>query len=280
MNRRLHTVANICVQSLCVVDLLFSCVGLPVTVFIYTTDIVEEGAVVDKTVFNPGWCIPSFFFSCCLQHICLLTLDRFIAITRPLSYSSSIITHRRFMISLIIVIWLVNGFFWFGPVLLYESFYKDKKRTYVHHATFAVFWLLPIVTIVVMYVGIIYEIFIKSAKCRPIRPTNGTVTIIWIVLFLLLTCLPSSVYTFILILNGGEFFGLNATTSRMISIFSSTLKLSNCIFNPLIYSLRMKSFKTTLLSRLSPKPVIKIATIQVKKPVSIFTLNVGVFNSL
>ena len=75
VDRSLHTVANLCVQSLCLVDLLYSCLGLPVMIFIYHGDTVDAG-LVDDTLFNPLWCVPNFLFSCSLHHVGLLTLDR------------------------------------------------------------------------------------------------------------------------------------------------------------------------------------------------------------
>lgn len=173
------------------------------------------------------------------------------------------------MVSAISFIWLVNGFFWFGPALLFDCFCKDETRTNVHRASFVVFNILPLVIIFVMYIGIIYEIFIKRQEKRLFRTTNGlqlqgAVTIIWVVLFLLLSSVPSSIFTFIFIFNEGQFVGLYGSSLRLMSVFVNILNLSNCVFNPVIYSLRMKSFKATLLSRISPKPVIAIKIIHVR----------------
>ena len=196
----LQTVANICVQSLCAVDLLYSGIGLPVMIAIYHVDIVQDG-LVDDTVFNPLWCLPNFFFSCSLHHVLLLTIDRFTAIIRPLSYSVSLVTEKSFIVSFIVAIWVTNGLWYFGPLLFIDLVCKDHSttRTVIHNITVAVLWILPILVILVMYISIVYEVFLrKGCQAGSLGggglQLRGAVTIYWIVLIFLLTCLPNSIY--------------------------------------------------------------------------------------
>ena len=271
----LQTVANICVQSLCMVDLLYSSIGLPVMIAIYHWDTIEddlEGDLVDDTVFNPLWCLPNFFFSCSLHHVLLLTVDRFTAIIRPLSYSISVVTKKSFIFTTIATIWIANAVWYFGPLLIIDltCFYHSTTKRIIHNITIAILWILPIVVILVMYISIVYEVFLRK-RCRvgdlggsPSRvQLRGAVTIFWIVLIFLLTCLPNSIYSFLHYLDDkGKLFGLSADTQRILSISTSLFKATNCFLNPLIYFIRMKRFKTTLLFRLWKRSTstIKVAT--------------------
>ena len=254
----MQTVANICVQSLCVVDLLYSSIGLPVMIAIYHLDKVEDG-LVDDTVFNPLWCLPNFFFSCSLHHVLLLTVDRFTAIICPLRYSISVVTKKSFILTSIATIWIVNGVWYFGPLLMIDLFCIDHSTTrrIIHNVTVAILWILPILVILVMYISIVFEVFLRK-RCQVGDLTSpsglqlrGAVTIFWIVLTFLLTCLPNSIYSFLHYLDDtGLLFGLSSDTQRILSISSNLFKATNCFLNPLIYFIRMKRFKTTLFFRL------------------------------
>jgi hypothetical protein len=237
-----------------VVDLLYSCIGIPVMITIYHRHTVGvENPLIDDIPFDSLWFIPDFFFSCSLHHIALLTLDRFLAITRPLRYSESCITRRTFMLGAIASIWAVNAVWNFGAALQECYCSSDTRRT-VHNVLIGVLWILPVFVILIMYTGIIYEVFIKKPFIGHPRP-RGAVTIFWIVLALLITGFPSSIYIFLhFIDDNGEMFGLSASIQRIISVFTSLLKVTNCFLNPLIYFIRMKPFKTTLLLNLRSKP--------------------------
>jgi hypothetical protein len=249
-----------------VVDLLYSCIGIPVMITIYHRCTVGvDDPLIDDIIFDSLWFVPNFFFSCSLHHIALLTLDRFLAITRPLRYSESRITRRAFMLGAIASIWGVNAVWSIGAALGEEGRYcsSDASRT-VHNVLIGVFWILPVFVILIMYTGIIHEVFIKKPLIGHPRP-RGAVTIFWIILALLVTGFPNSIYTFLHFFDdNGEMFGLSASVQRILSVFTDLLKVTNCFLNPLIYFIRMKPFKTTLLLKFRSKPSENINIISIK----------------
>ena len=254
--------ANLGIQSLCLVDLLYSCIGVPFVIFLYNRDTVKEG-LVDQTVFDPLWCIPNFFFSCSLHHIGLITLDRFISITRPLEYTVSSINRRRFVVCFIGCIWVINSFWCFGTTISFQCFCNDSYRKIVFIVCQAVFWLLPICIIIAMYLLMGYEVFIKKPFDGRVGGAQGVqlrgaVTTFWIVLALIVSSLPHSLYYFIHLVYDGHMVGLSSSTQRIISVLLQFLKVSNCFINPVIYSLRMKSIRTTLISTLRPRRNVNI----------------------
>ena len=222
-------------------------------IFIYHWDTVEEG-LVDNTVFNPLWCLPDFFFSCSLHHVLLLTIDRFTAIIRPLTYSVSIVTKRSFILASIATIWITNSIWHFGPLLLIDVFcvHHSTTKRIVFIISISILRILPILMIIIMYISIVYEVFLRKRRISddpsggPQR--RGAVTIFWIVLTFLLTCLPNSLYSFLHRFDDtGLFFGLSSDTQRILSISTHLIKTTNCFLNPLIYFIRLKRFKTSFL---------------------------------
>ena len=178
-------------------------------------------------------------------------LPRFLAITRPLTYSVSPITKRTFMVTFISSIWIVNSIWNFGPLLIADCLCENDTLRVIHNTTVGIFWILPIVAIFFMYINIVNEIFLKQSITSPRSSglqLRGGVTIFWIVLIFLITCLPNSIYSFLhFIDDSGELFGLTAEVQRSLSVTTNLFKVTNCFLNPLIYFIRLKPFRTTFV---------------------------------
>ena len=146
--QRLHTTANLFIASLAAADL---CVGLSyfpplfVSNFYYKIDVSHEG-VLFKLSFT------FLYFS--TSNLCVLTADRYIAITRPLRYSTVFMTTK-------LVQWLILSA-WLSPLLLFSlpaMFTYNDNKTYTTVAeTFRViiFQVIPCVVFVVVTVRLLH----------------------------------------------------------------------------------------------------------------------------
>ena len=263
LNRKLHTVPNMIIRSLCTVDILLSIVGIPIMIHIYHHS--ECSSVVDNNKSDILWCIPNFFFTCSLHHILLLTSDRFIAIVIPLHYTTSYISDAKYMKFFITFIWGFN-ISWYAPVLVLDSFHFNLFENEIYYTcTYIICYAIPFVLIVAMHVWIFSEILNWRTKRLGGLHTRGAVTIFWIFLALFITFVPGILYG-IIHYYLPTFFDTSAKTQRLLSASTNCLKVFNCFLNPLIYSLKMKSFKSTLVKKinlcLGRNQIMDIATVK------------------
>ena len=109
---RLRSTTNMFIVSLAIADITVAVLVMPFAL-IY--------GVLQKWIF--GWIFCNFWMSCdvmcctaSIMHLCVISLDRYLAITKPLQYK--ILMSKRRAILLIVCIWLCGGLMSFIPIYL------------------------------------------------------------------------------------------------------------------------------------------------------------------
>ena len=114
---RLRSTTNMFIVSLAIADITVAVLVMPFAL-IY--------GVLEKWIF--GWVFCYFWMSCdvmcctaSIMHLCVISLDRYLAITKPLKYK--MLMSKRRAILLIVCIWLCGGLVSFLPI--YLGWYTD-----------------------------------------------------------------------------------------------------------------------------------------------------------
>lgn len=125
--RRLRSVTNYFIVSLAVADLTVAVLVMPYSVLYQI-----EGR------WRFGWTFCHFWISCdvtcctaSILHLCLISIDRYLAITEPLTYRTRM--PKRRAILLIIGVWSCSGAISFVPIYL-GWFYDPRRRSMVTNA--------------------------------------------------------------------------------------------------------------------------------------------------
>lgn len=159
--RRLRNPANLLLLNLALSDFLISLLVLPFAIIYQLTgywpfsqNVCEVYIVCDVLL-----CTAS------ILSLCAISVDRYLAITRPLTYASNRTTRR--MIFMITVCWLLAGLISVPPVFIFEKpkllFHcgYSEDLTYQIYATFSAFYI-PLLIMLILY-GRIYFVVRKLA---------------------------------------------------------------------------------------------------------------------
>ncbi|XP_023340825.1 cannabinoid receptor 1 [Eurytemora carolleeae] len=194
--------------------------------------------------------LPNIFSISSVHHILLLTVDRFIALVTPLFYTTSLISNPRFMFGTILFIWTESLVVGLIPILASEFELNLMQKPVYNYMFIFIFYGAPILIIVILYAFIFYEIHKWRQKYRYLEfqpgamQIRGAMTTFAIVLLLLLSYVPNLICWFLHIENPTIF---SEDTYSVVSILSNMLKTVNTLVNPIVYSLRMKTFKSSIL---------------------------------
>ena len=169
-----------------------------------------------------------------LQHLALISLERYISIKFPVKYDN-FVTKRRFIGSVVLAWSLV-----FLATL--SSFYKHSFLKYVLHL-FAI--LLAISILIFCRIASYHEarnrianITSQSAKAKFLKEKKALKTTSFVIGLVLLSYLPMILFR----LSLGSFLSSSDVFLAVESIIL-TLVLSNSVFNPLIYCARNEQYR-------------------------------------
>ena len=257
--KRLHTITNWMVVSLAVSDLAVGLVIIPsrIACLYYKCDEVFLKILYDLFVFAS------------LCNICILTVDRFIAIMHPLKYYT--IMTLKVAVRLIAASWLV-------PIVLlsirmvWQYGYPDnpqlrQQADKIFYVTqIILFMFVPCLIMLVAYIFIFREAMKQSRRIHHLNqavrhashgtPTRGpralrrggnsdakhAVKVFGLVYLLFLLCWCLSAYRTIVF----YFYNERGAIDDPITIFSRLMLLFNSCANPIIYALLKKDLRSEL----------------------------------
>ena len=121
ISTKLRTVTNLFIVSLAVADLM---VGIAVLPFSATWEIFEIW------IFGELWCsiwlaVDVWMCTASILNLCAISLDRYVAVTRPVTYPSIMSSKKAKL--LIGAVWILSFLICFPPLVGWN----DRKRTYV-----------------------------------------------------------------------------------------------------------------------------------------------------
>ncbi|VDP66354.1 unnamed protein product [Echinostoma caproni] len=159
--RRLRNPANLLLLNLALSDFMISLLVLPFAVIYQLTGYWP----FDQNVCDVYIVCDVLLCTASILSLCAISVDRYLAITRPLTYASKRTTSR--MIFMIGTCWLLAGLISVPPVFIFEKpkllFHcgYSEDLTYQIYATFSAFYI-PLFIMLVLY-GRIYFIVRKLA---------------------------------------------------------------------------------------------------------------------
>ncbi|KAH7981477.1 hypothetical protein HPB49_024491 [Dermacentor silvarum] len=112
LNANLRTATNCLIVNLALADLLLGASVLP---FSAALEILDKQWYFGQ-IFCHVWAATDVL--CCtasINSLCVISVDRYIGVTRPLTYSS-VVTHRRALVACVLV-WLLSAVISVGPLL-------------------------------------------------------------------------------------------------------------------------------------------------------------------
>ncbi|KAJ8026603.1 Histamine H2 receptor [Holothuria leucospilota] len=249
----------ITIDSLAVADFITGLIGLPAAIF----SRLFTGPYVCFAATRPYLHLVTFMMcSVSVDHLVLITIDRYVAVTRPLKYPT-IMTTRRCRI-VVAFVWFIGGFFGTIPILLppenptlwvcgitrYEEFSVS-----VHRMSCVAF--IPVFLFILCLVYIrIYSVVRKHVKERSERiksqsqndnassastSTTRTTVTTAIVLAAFAICWLPTTAKFAL-----ELYGDTALEETFLyQTAAEVLSFGNSMVNPIIYGYRNDLFRST-----------------------------------
>ncbi|XP_034234299.1 dopamine receptor 2 [Thrips palmi] len=168
--RYLHTATNYFVTSLAVADCL---VGFVVMPFSAVYEVVEN-----QWLFGTDWCdvwrsLDVLFSTASILNLCVISLDRYWAITDPFTYPTKM-TRRRAMI-LIAVVWAASGTISFPAILWWRAVRSEEvpplKCPFTDSLTYLIFsstisFYLPLFVMVFTYYRIYRAAVIQTRSLK------------------------------------------------------------------------------------------------------------------
>ncbi|KAF7261904.1 hypothetical protein EG68_00912 [Paragonimus skrjabini miyazakii] len=168
--RRLRNPANLLILNLALADFLISVLVLPFAIAYQLKGYWPFG----QQVCNVFLLLDVLLCTASILNLCAISVDRYLAITKPLNYAASRTSKR--MLWMIIICWLMAALISIPPVL---SFKKTINETYCSYsedlayqvyATFSAFFI-PLLVMLVLY-GRIYVIVRRLALQDAMIITN------------------------------------------------------------------------------------------------------------
>ena len=275
---RLRTPSNILLASMAGTDLFTGLIVQPIGVAVHLKRILGDGLFcILETVYIPLWSASAFTS---LSHLVVISIDRFIAVKKPLRYQI-IVTRQRVKIGVILP-WAFTFCVKIPELILFAIGSKQQVYFYsdIQGVIISILGTLYIVAIAYMY-GYIYSETRRQKKrlkneqltqeeARKVKKDNNTnITVTLILGVLLLTYLPSMIW-------GAVTASLDDTLEPhvMAIVFSwtDTLVILGSLSNPLIYCWRFKKLRHAFLEMLRLRepenrpPEIEMAVIRRHRP--------------
>ena len=198
-----------------------------------------------------------FAFLVSLLNLQVMAVDHYIGILHPWCYRRNFLSKTNVYI-ILSVIWIISAFGGFSNFLFGYPGYKNKE-VYINycayimydnfHAEYLVFGVTVMAVVVIgfIYIRICYEVkrIQKRAPSFPDAVIQNKKAM-YTSLFMLTFCvcwLPNCIYQIIMILkihNDNSDFNHLFGTYLLISKYLYILILVNCLFDPIIYAIRLK----------------------------------------
>ena len=274
IGRRLRTPSNILLASMAGTDLFTGLIVQPIAVAVHVKRIFSDGPFCFlQTVYEQLWSgssITSF------SHLVLISIDRFIAVKKPLRYQD-IVTKQRVTIGAILA-WAFTFCLIIEELILFAIGSKQQVYFYdeIQGVILSIMGMFYIVVIAYMY-GYIYSESRRQKKrlqnkqltqeeARKVKKDNKATNTVTIILgVLLLTYLPSIIWAAV------TTSSRNTTEPHVIAIvwgWTDALAMLGSLSNPLIYCWGLKKLRHAFLEMLrlrepeNSPPKIEIAIIR------------------
>ncbi|XP_070780844.1 alpha-2B adrenergic receptor [Enoplosus armatus] len=165
-SRSLKGAQNLFLVSLAAADILVATLIIPFSL---------ANELQGYWAFSSIWCeiylaLDVLFCTSSIVHLCAIALDRYLSISRPVSYGSKRTPTR--IKAAIIVVWLISAVISFPPLLTLdkseggeEACELNNERWYILYSTIGSFFA-PCVIMILVYVRI-YQIAKKHTRCPP-----------------------------------------------------------------------------------------------------------------
>ncbi|XP_047425075.1 alpha-2B adrenergic receptor [Mugil cephalus] len=165
-SRSLRGAHNLFLVSLAAADILVATLVIPFSL---------ANELQGYWAFSSIWCeiylaLDVLFCTSSIVHLCAIALDRYLSISRPLSYGAKRTPLR--IKAAIIVVWLISAIISFPPLLTLdksaggeEECELNDERWYILYSTIGSFFA-PCVIMILVYVRI-YQIAKKHTRCPP-----------------------------------------------------------------------------------------------------------------
>uniref|UniRef100_A0A3B3Z6P1 Alpha-2B adrenergic receptor n=1 Tax=Periophthalmus magnuspinnatus TaxID=409849 RepID=A0A3B3Z6P1_9GOBI len=165
-SRSLKGAQNLFLVSLAAADILVATLIIPFSL---------ANELQGHWVFSSLWCeiylaLDVLFCTSSIVHLCAIALDRYLSISRPVSYGTKR-TPKRIKAAIVIV-WLISAVISFPPLLTLdkseggeETCELNDERWYILYSTIGSFFA-PCVIMILVYIRI-YQIAKKHTRCPP-----------------------------------------------------------------------------------------------------------------
>ncbi|KAL5271643.1 hypothetical protein ACHWQZ_G002049 [Mnemiopsis leidyi] len=251
---RVRTVSNMFIISLAVSDLIVGLLTVPVTVTSLHTG---------KWVFGSGMCSLSAFMDnmaivASIWNLQMSSIDRYVAITRPLQYKILITYNMSYM--MIGVVWVVCAVLAMFPLVGWDRYiYSNKSYSCGINGNsdyFLCFLILgifvPLFVTIYSYLNIGYCAIKHSLSSKRDKQMQGiaiqkqavkkrnlriSVTVLSIIGAFIVCTLPLFVMGLL------QFCGVRFRTKHLTDMFVHVLLLSNSALNPILYSFGTYQFR-------------------------------------
>jgi len=262
--RQLRTKSNIALGCLATTDLVVGLVVQPLNIasstLFFKGNIDMFCSLTETTIFISRKIVPVS-----LLHLVLISLERYVAIKHPFAYQNKVTEGH------IIIAW---GLAWAAVVLftlpIEELWMADMSVA----ITIAISLQMLIVFSVIVYCNVsVYKEVRRNqkqiaarqvsleAKKRMLKSKKAFYTTIIVILPMFLCYVPVNIC-----INIVKSFKESIPTYNAYRVLSlvSLLPVSNSLFNPLIYSFRMRYFRVAVIQLLSRKPALQAEELEKK----------------
>ncbi|XP_063306679.1 C-C chemokine receptor type 8-like [Pelobates fuscus] len=246
---KLNSVTNIFILNLVISDLIFT------VTFPFTTV-----ALISHWVFGEIMCkmVTAFFFTgfqSFVIFITLMTIDQYLIIVHSWSSTSSQKVRYAQMIS--VFAWVTSIIFSVPDIIIYTSIDESldlpdcsvsshglaKWLTVGHYKHFVLFFLLPLLIVIVCYFGIAVKIITSNIR----RRDRVLKLIFFIVLFFFVCWSPYNIIMFLMFMEHTESFNDCNSLLHYMFYVSQTILYLHCCINPFLYAIFGTKFRRHII---------------------------------